>query len=560
MFIWALHRCLPVRHFALALLSLLLVSFMLIPGTTPVAAMALNGSQQSGTNANGEGYRLFTLANLTDVSAITVSMAAGTGYIAVFAADQGTAIPLPTVETTPWHLLNTRQYVENGTDVPVATFDLAPVARTSSILVLSRTDDGQGAPAPVGITANGAVVAPSVQPRRHDGSPTATVQVRPTTPMATVTTKVPTSTAVATTVPATATRPPTVAPTATPGATVIPSTATSPPATMIPSTATAVAVNNGTPAAQCHDLGDGAVDQHGVSVDVWAAGVRQACGFLGYENGDNPMPSGTPFDAPRPFRFDYTYDHNEAASGFKVFYWNGDADHCGDMRAVVHQGGDVHGIQTRFHTFQFAIALCDDARNKHIIDVGGQADTGSLILESRPSDPIGETGNGASRFTADIDSCSGRPTPREGCYTRWYPSILFEVPGGGPNGSTGLGGATVEFQVDRPITLADPNNLQRVVLANNLGVSGWDGVSRTVSEWMVFNLNSGNQSTWWTTWDANQHKQVIVPAGTPGAWQMRMDGGISSRNDGVNVANCEAGFGCDKRTHANPISGIIYPN
>ena len=56
MFICApIRRRLSVRYFALALLSLLLVSLMLIPGTTPVAAMALNGSQQSGTNVNGEG-------------------------------------------------------------------------------------------------------------------------------------------------------------------------------------------------------------------------------------------------------------------------------------------------------------------------------------------------------------------------------------------------------------------------------------------------------------------------------------------------------------------------
>jgi len=504
-----------MRRLSFIMLSLLVVSLMFLTGGMTSAAPVLGGTLDRGTNTNGEGYLLFSFSALSDITGLTVTMTAGTDYIGVFAADAAltpAAKPRPalSVPAKPLPVANGARAAAN-TPLP---FDDSPPWH----LIGSRTYSENGVAKPTAtFTFSAKRTYYLLILARHFDASGAPTPVSMTATGQVVGALIPTDT-----------------PTASGG--------------------------TGTPAAQCHDLGDGAVDQHGVSVDVWAPGLRQACGFLGYENGDNPMPSGTPFDAPRPFRFDYTYDHNEVVYGFKVFYWNGDADHCGDMRAIVHQGGDVHGISTRFHTFQFAIALCDGARNKHIIDVGGQADTGSLILESRPSDPIGETGNGASRFTADIESCSGRPTPREGCYTRWYPSILFEVPGGGPDGSTGIGGATVEFQVDRPITLADPNNLQRVVLTNNLGVSGWDGVSRTVSEWLVFNLKSGNQSTWWTTWDANQQRQVIVPAGTPGAWRMRMDGGISPRGDGVNIANCEAGFGCDKRTHANPTSGIVYPN
>jgi len=576
MFIWALHRRLSVRHFALAVLSLLLISFMLIPGTTPVAAMALNGSQQSGTNANGEGYRLFTLANLTDVSTITVHMAAGTGYIAVFAADQGTTAPLPTVEQTPpWHLVGTREYVENDTDVPDATFDLSPVARTSSILVLSRTLDGNGGPAPTGMTASGTVIAPSVQPRRYDGSPTATVQVRPTTPMATATTKVPTRTAVAATVAPTATRPPTVAPTASPGATVIRSTATR-GATMIPSTATAVAVNNGTPAAQCHDLGDGAVDQHGVSVDVWAPGLRQACGFLGYENGDNPMPSGTPFDAPRPFRFDYTYDHNEAVYGFKVFYYHGAPNGCGDVREILHQGGGTKGFSEEYHTYQVAIAQCSnnaDRATMHIMDIGGQADLGCLLTRTE-FNATGETcqrahtdGSQGERITPDINTCRNAVFGAD-CITSWYPTINFS----GPNGVGG--GVETTLIVNDPISLVDPADITRIVKTNDFsaGAAGqYNGVKRGMSLLLVYGVSSTTSQRWSSVWDATAHNQVTVPAGTPGAWPMRVDAGFVTDSTGVTMHYDDghpSGFGDNTGTegastqrHGATVStGIVYPN
>ncbi len=492
-----------MRRLALVLFSLLLITLLIVPDLAGAAAASLSGTLDRGTNTNGEGYLLFSLGSLADVTGVTVTIATGTDYIAVFAADQGATTkpsasvkpgtsvkprlsaadtPLPYEDTPPWRVIGSRQYSDNGAAQPSPTFDVSPARRTRYLLVLARHFDGSGAPAPATLALNGTVVG---------GAPTNT-----------------------------------------------------PPPTG----------GTGTPAADCHDLGDGAVDQHGVSVDRWAPGLRKACGFLGYENGDNPMPPGTPFDAPRPFRFDSAYDHNEAVFGFKVFYFPGDTDHCGDMRAIIHQGGGTKGFTERFHTFQFAIALCDGARNKQIIDVGGQADTGELGLLSRPIP------DGTGRFTADTVSCGGRPTPREGCFTRWYPKIELEVPGGGPDGSTGTGGASVEFQVDRPLTLADPNDLSRVVLANDQGAAGWDGASRTVSEWIVFNLKSGSQSTWWTAWDATRQKQVIVPAGTPGAWQVRVDAGIAPRGDGVNIANCLVGFGCQRQQHANPAAGIVYPN
>jgi hypothetical protein len=318
-----------------------------------------------------------------------------------------------------------------------------------------------------------------------------------------------------------------------------------------PSTTTTVPSGNGTPAAQCHDLGDGAVDQNGISVDRWAPGLRKACGQFGYENGDNPMPRGTPLPAPRPFRFDYAVDHNEAVHGFKVFYWNGDSRHCGDMRLIIHQGGAVHGFMTRFHTAQFAMALCDSAGRKRIIDVGGQIDTGSLQLES--TSEIATAGE--VKLTADIASCSGRPgSTSGGCETTWYATLFFDVPG------RGTAGVNVEFTVQHPITLADPNDLTAVIITNSRGVAGWNGAPRILGNWLVFNLWSGSRSTWWTTFDSATGKQVVVPAETPGAWQMRVDGGIASRADGALVANCVLDFPCDRRTHDTGVAGIVYPN
>ena len=318
--------------------------------------------------------------------------------------------------------------------------------------------------------------------------------------------------------------------------------------------------SGGTPASQCSDLGDGAVDQNGVSVDVWAPGLRSACGQLGYENGDDPMPAGTPLPPPRPFRFDYVVDHNEAVHGFKVFYWNGDSRRCGDMRLIMHQGGSTHGMMTRFHTFQFAYAWCDATGNKKIVDVGGQVDTGALVLHSQPSNPIGTT-SGGMRLTADTDSCTGRPGTSTNCFVTWYLDFKFQVPNvPAAYGATVTSGISVEFSVNDPITLADPADLMHLVLTNSRGATGWDGVSRTLGNWFIYNFASANQATWWTTFDPNTGVQRAVPAGTPGAWQMRVDSGISAPGSGLLAGNCVFGFSCQRRTHDNNVAGIVYPN
>jgi len=501
------HRHWPVRPVALALL---LVSFLLIFATA-VTATALSGSQQGGTHANGEGYRLFALTDLADVSTVTVMMTAGTGYIAMFTADQGTTTPLPTVEETPpWHVAGTRPYVVKGTAVPVATFTLSPARHTKAILVLSRMGNGEGGPIPIGMAASSAAIAPWVQPKTLE--------------------------------------------------------------TALGGTATSA---NGT--TVCTDPGDGAVDQNGVSVDVRAPGVRRACGFMGYENGDNPMPPGTPFDIIRPFRFDSNYDHNEAVYGFKVFYYHGDpTTHCGDVREVLHQGGGTKGFAEEYHTYQVAIAQCSnnaDRATMHILDVGGQADLGCLVTRTE-FNATGEIcqrthtpGSQGERITADTRTCHTAIAGAD-CITTWYPTISFS----GPNGVSG--GVETTLIVNDPISLVDPTDITRVVKTNDYaaGANGqYNGVKRGMSLLLVYGVSSSTSQRWSSVWDATSHKQVPVPAGTAGSWPMRVDAGFHADAAGVTMQfNDErpSGFGdhtgtegASTQRHSAPVStGIVYPN
>jgi hypothetical protein len=318
------------------------------------------------------------------------------------------------------------------------------------------------------------------------------------------------------------------------------STPTSIPPTSTPSSTPTG--GNGTPAANCHDLGDGAVDQNGVSVDVWAPGLRRACGFLGYENGDNPMPAGTLMPPPRPFRFDYTVDHNEAVFGFKVYYRRGSeapagfggTNGCGDVRVILHQGGGVAGFTTQFHTYQYTEVKCDAAGTPHIIDIGGQIDTGTLYLRSLP-----DSGRpaGPNRLTADILSCNGVTTFI--CATVWYSFFNFQLPG-----ATNTGWSHMGFLVENPITLADPNNLS----ANHPGPgNGTTTMLRDVQRY----IPAHSASDWWCMWNLSHQMNEVVPAGTPGAWQMHVDPFFTE------YQALEPSSGTD---HPHQVSGIVYPN
>lgn len=317
--------------------------------------------------------------------------------------------------------------------------------------------------------------------------------------------------------------------------------------TAIPATATTAPTSTptggtGTPAAACHDLGDGAVDQHGVSVDLWAPGLRMACGFLGYENGDNPMPPGTLLPPPRPFRFDAAVDHNEAVFGFKVYYRTGaeapagfgGAGGCGDVRVILHQGGGVSGFTTRFHTYQYSEARCDAAGRVHIIDIGGQIDSGTLYLRSLP-----DSGRpaGANRLTADIRSCNGTTTFI--CATVWYAFFNFQLPG-----ATNTGWSHMGFLVEDPITLADPSDLTAVHAGPGEGTTT---MLRDVQRYLPAHATGD----WWCLWDLASELNRVVPAGTAGAWPMHVDPFFSE------YQVLEPSSGVD---HRHPVPGIAYPN
>jgi hypothetical protein len=333
---------------------------------------------------------------------------------------------------------------------------------------------------------------------------------------------------------------PTPTSTAAPTATGIPPTNTPVPTATTPPTATGTTVSTPTTHNTCGDLGDGAVDQHGVSVDVWAPGLRIACGFPGYENGDDPMPPGTPLPPPRPFRFDYAVDHNEPVFGFKVFYrHSGDPRGCGDVRAILHQGDAVEGRFVRFHTFQFATAFCDNT-GIHIIDVAGQTDSGGV------EDQLNDNGVRPMKLMGTPDDF----TQRGFLFDIYYNYFNFDIPGGPGYPSFVHQGFANDS--DGISTFWDPNDshhLQFVchyINGRDDYSCGHDGSVHALRD-LQYGIDAPSQTTWWAFFDPVRGVNTVVPAGTPGAWQMRVDKPITIfENGGV--------------SHNNHVPGLQYPN
>lgn len=473
-----------MKRWSFACAFVLLIAALVFPIDGATAAAPLAGTYTTGTDTSGHHYGFFAISAPATVTGVAVTFVPGTTSASIQCdvpapnPNHGAGDPNNPYEWQPiWGLTN-----------PTGTVSVHATCTTQWV----RVDVGSAA-APTAISGSGALVGV--------GAGTTTSQTRMK--------KSPTGT-------------PTNTPTSTPT-----------------STPTGGA---GTSAANCHDLGDGAVDQNGVSVDVWAPGLRKACGFLGYENGDDPMPAGTLMPAPRPFRFDYAVDHNEAVFGFKVYYRRGSeapagfggTNGCGDVRIILHQGGGVSGFTTQFHTYQYTEVKCDAAGKPHIIDVGGQVDTGTLYLRSLP-----DSGRpaGPSRLTADILSCNGMTTFI--CATVWYSFFNFQLPG-----ATNTGWSHMGFLIENPITLADPNNLS----AYHPGPGdGTTAMLRDVQRYMP----THNASDWWCMWNLSQQMNEVVPAGTPAAWQMHVDPFFSE------YQVLEPSSGTD---HSHPVNGIVYPN
>jgi hypothetical protein len=323
-------------------------------------------------------------------------------------------------------------------------------------------------------------------------------------------------------------------------ATTVPSTATTGPPTA--TTGPGATSTVGDAGNTCGNVGDGAVDQHGISVDAWAPGLRIACGFKGYENGDNPMPAGTHLPAPRPFRFDSAVVMHEAVFGFKVYYRKGSeappgyggANGCGDVRVILHQGGSVAGFTTQFHTYQFALDQCDAAGNHHIIDVAGRIDTGPLFLRHNPDS---QRPPNANKTTADTLSCNGTTTFI--CATVWYSFFNYALPGAGNTGWSHMG-----FLIENPVTLYDVANPANVHLTGN------DGTTTMLRD-NQFYVPAHTGACWSTLFNTVSQVNEVVSPGTAGAWTNCADPYFSE------TQRLEPSYGVD---HAHNVPGIKYPN
>lgn len=383
---------------------------------------------------------------------------------------------------------------------------------------------------------------------RHLGSgatppATATVTVAPTTP-------VPSPTVVA---------PATAKPTATVATT--------------PATATVAAANNGT--AVCTDPGDGAVDQNGVSVDVWAAGARRACGYLGYESGDNPMPSGTLLPAPRPFRFDYTYDHNESVNGFKVFYHTGiSGNGCGDVRQILHMGMGTGRYDAPTHTMQIAAVQCtnNDRTTARIIDVAGQGDAGCLLTKQMHVNNVYCSGNQNERLEAAQGDCgtgnannntldaNKEYTRGDICWPVWYATVHFDKPSGGTGNFEGsIIVRDPQTWLDAPTQVFDANG--NVTHTNAYIAAGGEGSARGMNVAYADSFAGGTSATWCAGYDAARRTNTVVACGTPGAWTQRVDSAVTMDVSGLTGDFISGAGGTDQHPRTVPFgAGLTFPN
>jgi len=528
-----------VRRFSFMAAGLLLLALLLFALNTSTAATATTSGTLTGWDGNamlGASYTMLQLDASTTNPKLTVQFSGiGSMADAYCGVTSGVHYPPTAQDQYAWapkwgwdmtHAQGTTTVTLGCTTKAILVAVMGAGSPTLSV-------PGVATSTPVAATATVAVsTATTVPPTATTIPSTATSAPSTATTVVSTATTVP-STATATTAASTATTIP-------PTATTVASTATTPPttATATGPTATPTAGDGG---STCGNLGDGNVDQNGISVDVWAPGKRTSCAGQGYENGDNPMPVGTHLPAPRPFRFDSAVVMHESPFGFKVFYRPGSeapagyggTGGCGDVRVIMHQGGSVTGMNTQFHTYQVAIDKCDAAGNHHILDVAGRINTGCLDLRS--NDPV--RCDGPDRLTADTVSCNGTTTFI--CATVWYSFGDYTLPGGNGGGWNHYG-----FLIENPITLYDVAN------PTNIHLTGNDG-STTMLRDFQFWVPSHTAADWYVLFNTVTQQNEVVSAGTAGAWQNHVDLWYSD------VQVLEPASGTD---HHHDYPGIVFPN
>jgi hypothetical protein len=125
------------------------------------------------------------------------------------------------------------------------------------------------------------------------------------------------------------------------------------------------------------------------------------------------------------------------------------------------------------------------------------------------------------------------------CATVWYAFFNFQLPGAPYAGWSHMG-----FLVENPITLYDLNS------PNTIYSGPGDGTTTMLRD-NQYDMPDHNASDWWALFNPNTQMNEVVPAGTPGAWQMHVDTWFS------NHQVLEPSYGTD---HPHHIAGIVYPD
>jgi hypothetical protein len=148
---------------------------------------------------------------------------------------------------------------------------------------------------------------------------------------------------------------------------------------------------------------------------------------------------------PRPIRFDDVVDQNDPVHGFTVFYRNDDSSHCGEIRLVCIKAEPCTVSQPATTPFG-SQAQRATPRRRQIMKVGGQVETGPLILESSS---LGRTHHVALELTGNTTSCDGRPAPPfSAAMSRGVRASRSRYPIVGVDGEIVTSGVSVESTVD----------------------------------------------------------------------------------------------------------------